>query len=90
LRTHALWLAVSVGGSDAWGRALERADAPVVDVLEHVSGLSIQEFLTVWRDELISNRPDARAGFGGQGSRVLLWSLIFMAFAMRSTRWRLA
>jgi hypothetical protein len=90
LRTHALWLAVSVGGSDAWGRALERADAPVVDVLEHVSGLSIQEFLTVWRDELISNRPDARAGFGGQGSRVLVWSLIFMAFAMRSTRWRLA
>jgi hypothetical protein len=90
LRTHALWLAVSLGGEDAWRRALERTDAPVVNVLEHVSGLSIQEFLSIWREELIANRPDARAGLGGRGSRVLLWSLIFMAFAMRSTRWRLA
>jgi hypothetical protein len=90
LRTHALWLAVDIGGAGAWGRALERADAPIGDVLEHVSGLPIQEFLAVWHQELIENRPDTRAGLGGRGSRVLLWSLIFMAFAMRSTRWRLA
>jgi hypothetical protein len=82
-------LAADVGGPGAWGRALERADAPMGDVLESVSGLPIEEFLTAWHDELLTHRPDAHAGLGGRGSRALLWSLIFVAFAMRSTRWRL-
>jgi len=90
LRAHALWFAVRLGGEGAWQRALERADAPPSEVLAHVSGLPIDEFLAAWRDEMIANRPDARAGLGGKGTRVLMWSLIFAALAMRSTRWRLA
>jgi hypothetical protein len=90
LRAHALWFAVRSGGDDAWRRALERADAPVPDVLEYVSGLPLADLLAAWRGELVENRPDARAGLDGRGLRVLLWSMVFAAFAMRSTRWRVA
>ncbi len=89
LRTHAFWYAVRRGGDGAWERAMERAEAPVADVLSYASGMPIEAFLEAWRGAVIESRPQ-RAGLGGRGTRVLLWSTIFAMLAMRSTRWRLA
>jgi hypothetical protein len=90
LRSHLLWYAARVGGKASWERALERRDAPMPDVLAHMAGRPIEQLVAEWRVDLMAARPDVQAGLGGRGSRVLLWSLIFMAFALRSTRWRLA
>jgi hypothetical protein len=54
-----------------------------------MAGRPIEQLVAEWRVDLMAARPDVQAGLGGRGSRVLLWSLIFMAFALRSTRWRL-
>ena len=89
IRAHVLWYAVRAGGEGAWRRALERREAPMPEVLTHVSGLPVDELVADWRADLIGHRPDVHAGLGGKGTRVLLWVLIFAAFAMRSTRWRL-
>jgi hypothetical protein len=39
---------------------------------------------------VLNERPEIHDGLGAQASRVLLWVLALAAFAMRSTRWRLA
>ncbi len=89
LRSHLLWHAVALGGDGAWGRALERRGEPMPDVLAHVAQRPVEELLADWRADLFANHPDVHAGLGGRGTRVLFWTLIFAAFAMRSTRWRL-
>ena len=89
IRGHFFWYAVRTGGEGAWARALERAEAPIPELLEHVSGLPLEELATLWRSRLIESRPDVHAGLGATQLTVLVWALIFAALAMRSTRWRL-
>jgi hypothetical protein len=90
LRAHVLWYAAREGGENAWARALEAADAPVPEALARIADRPIDQLVAEWREYVVAARPDVHAGLGGRGTRVLLWSLIFVALAMRSTRWRLA
>jgi hypothetical protein len=89
LRAHLLWFAMREGGEQAWQRALERRGAPIPEALSHIGARPIEQLVADWRDELVARRPDVHAGLGPKGTRALLWSLIFAALAMRSTRWRL-
>jgi hypothetical protein len=90
LRAHLLWFAARVGGEGAWLRALDRVDEPMPEVLASMSGRPLEQLVAEWRADVVANRPNVQAGLGGKGTRALFWSLIFVAFAMRSTRWRLA
>lgn len=90
IRAHLFWYAVLAGGQGAWARVLERADAPTPELLEHASGLPLDELVGRWRAHLVERRPDAHAGLGATQLTVLFWALVFAALAMRSTRWRLA
>jgi hypothetical protein len=90
LRAHVLWYAAREGGESAWARAIETADAPIPEALARIADRPVDQLVADWRAYVVAARPDVHAGLGGRGTRVLLWSLIFVALAMRSTRWRLA
>jgi hypothetical protein len=90
LRAHLLWYAALTGGDGAWERALGSAEAPVPEALARIAGRPVERLVADWRTDVVAMRPDVHAGLGGRGTRALLWSLIFAALAMRSTRWRLA
>ena len=83
------WHAIGTGGEDAWARALERSEADPAELLTHASGLAPDELEVGWRESLVTNRPLLYADLSAARWAVLLWVLIFAAFAMRSTRWRL-
>lgn len=88
LRWTLFFHAVDLGGEGAWDRALATADAPPGQVLTEVSGMDRRALIASWRDTVETGRP-AQATFGGARWTVLVWVLIFLAFASRSTRWRL-
>jgi hypothetical protein len=90
LRAHLLWYAGRVGGEGAWERAVEGAEVPVPEALARIADRPVERLVADWRADVVTMRPDVHAGLGARGTRVLLWSLIFAAFAMGSTRWRLA
>ena len=81
--------AVRLGGEGAWERLVERGDAAPVEALEHVAGADLESVITAWQSSVLAARPEVHAGLGWQAVRTLIWVLALMAFAMRSTRWRL-
>jgi hypothetical protein len=89
LRAHLLWFAARTGGEGAWQRLLAHRDAPMPEALAELAARPVEQLVAEWRADVVAHRPDVQAGLGGRGTRALLWSLIFVAFAMRSTRWRL-
>jgi hypothetical protein len=90
LRAHLLWFAAREGGEGAWERAIDAGGTSVPEVLAQIADRPIEQLVQDWRAYVVTQRPDVHAGLGGRGARALLWSLIFAALAMRSTRWRLA
>ena len=83
------WHALQRGGEGAWGRTLERAETDDPgDLLTYVSGLSADELAASWQDAVVAHRPLLYADLATARWSVLLWILVFAAFAMRSTRWR--
>jgi hypothetical protein len=89
IRWTLFWHAVEVGGEGAWERALERLDTDPTDVLTHASGLDAEALAESWLDETLQARPTLSADLGVTRWAVFLWVLIFLALALRSTRWRL-
>lgn len=90
LRAHVLWYAARVGSEPAWQNALSSREAPMHEALASISGRPIEQLVADWRAYVVAQRPDVHADLGGRSTRVLLWSLIFAALAMRSSRWRMA
>jgi len=88
--TMLLLEAIGLGGEGAWPRLLEHRGAAPMDALAHAAGVEGGAVLASWRDALLDERPEIHAGLGSQAARVILWVLLLAAFAMRSTRWRLA
>lgn len=89
IRNSLLWFALDRGGEGAWARLLERAQAGPAEALAHASGIPLSTLVQEWQAWVVEHRPrKPRAASTGAGTAVL-WTLIFMAFAARSTRWRL-
>lgn len=89
LRGSLLWYAVQRGGAGAWSRLLGQAGASPLAALEAASGLNGPELVAGWRDSVLEGRSEHRAGLGSLTLTSLLWILLFIALAARSTRWRL-
>jgi len=81
--------AVRLGGEGGWGRLIERPDAAPLDALAYAAGTDGPSVVAAWRETVLAARPEIHAGLGGQAGRALLWILMLVAFAARSTRWRL-
>lgn len=88
-RLSLLWHAIEVGEPGAWSRALERADAPVVEVLETIGGRPVDQLVAGWRARLVESRTGPHVRLAPQAALALLWALAFAGLGMRSTRWRL-
>lgn len=89
VRESLVALALTEGGEGSWQRLAEHPGMTPTEALEYASGSSIDELLTRWQAELVANRPDAFEPLVPSSGRAFLWTLLFAALAMRSTRWRL-
>ncbi len=81
--------ALDVGGEGAWGRLVEYPDMTPAEALEYASAQPLDVLLEGWRAELLAHRPEAFEPLVPSSGRAFLWTLLFAALAMRSTRWRL-
>lgn len=81
--------ALDRGGEGAWGRLVEQPEMTPAEALEYASGQPVDELLEGWRAELLAHRPETFEPLVPGSGRALLWTLLFAALAMRSTRWRL-
>lgn len=88
-RESVLAHALDRGGEGAWTRLLEDPEMAPREALEHASGASLEDLLASWQSELVANRPETFEALGGSSGRAFLWTLLFAALALRSTRWRL-
>jgi len=89
IRWTFFWNAIRSGGPGAWERAIERPDATPAEVLTHASGLEPDQLAAGWLEETLQGRPTLSADLGVTRWAVFVWVLIFLALALRSTRWRL-
>lgn len=89
-RMSLVWLALRRGGAGAWSRLLEDPGGPAGEALTHVSGLDLAQLGSAWRSWVVAQRPREAAGFAFGELVTGLWLLLFLALAMRSTRWRWA
>ena len=81
--------ALDRGGSGAWERLVEHPDMTPAEAMEHASGQSIDALLAGWQAELLAHRPETFEPLVPSSGRAFLWTLLFAALALRSTRWRL-
>lgn len=81
--------ALDQGGDGAWLRLMEYPEMTPAEALEHASGQSIDDLLEGWRAQLVAHRPATFEPLVPSSGRAFLWTLLFAALAMRSTRWRL-
>jgi len=88
VRETLLAYAIERGGAGAWERLLGDPEAGVRAALVEASGMSITELLVGWQTRLVAHRPETFQDVMPAGALSLLWTLLFAAFAMRSTRWR--
>lgn len=88
-RTSLLALAIELGGSGAWERVIEDRTMTPEQVLEYTAGMPIRGLAEHWQARLVEARPVMYGSIVPNGVLAILWSLLFVALAMRSTRWRL-
>jgi len=88
VRETLLAYAVERGGPGAWERLLEDPDMEPGQALEHASGSTLPELLAGWRARLVEHRPETFEDLAPSTGLSLVWTILFAALAMRSTRWR--
>lgn len=81
--------AVAQGGPGAWERLFEEPAMTSIEALEHASRQPIRDLATGWRDAILAHRPEAFARLIPNSALAIVWFLVFSAFALRSTRWRM-
>jgi hypothetical protein len=89
-RASFLGFALRVGGEGALVR-LNAGDetTSLAERLVSASGLSPDDLVESWREEVLAAAPPAKTGLSLKLlSGALLWSLVMSGLAMRSTRWR--
>jgi hypothetical protein len=88
VRATLLAYAVERGGPGAWERLVEDPDMEPGQALEHASGSTLPELLAGWRARLVEHRPEPFEDLAPSTGLSLVWTILFAALAMRSTRWR--
>lgn len=83
--THVLEL----GGPAAWRRLTSDSAGTMHDRLVAAAGVPADSLFASWRSEVLAARPPHAAGLGGTLGLTLAWLAVALAFASRSTRWRL-
>jgi hypothetical protein len=58
------------------------------EALERASGSPLPELLAGWRVRLVEHRPETFEDLAPSTGLSLVWTILFAALAMRSTRWR--
>lgn len=89
VRQSLVTYALEVGPPGSWERLVEDPGMTAIEALEHASGQSIDALLAGWRERLVASRPGSFQPLIPSSGRALAWTLLFAAFALRSTRWRL-
>lgn len=87
-RANFLVFALERGGPGAMARlTASRSDA--TSSIESAAGTDVRTLAREWRENIEAARPVANAGTGAAGAATLIWAVIAMGFALRSTRRRL-
>jgi hypothetical protein len=82
-------LALEQGGAGAFARlARQDTSATVAERLEAAAGVPLEQLAREWRARALAARPNANAGIGVSLAATLVWSLVFLPLATRSTRCR--
>lgn len=89
VRESLLEYAIEIGGAGAWERVIADPTMTPEKVIEHTAGQPLTDVVEGWQLRLIAARPVVFGSLVPKGALALFWSLVFAAFAMRSTRWRL-
>jgi hypothetical protein len=79
--------AIEVGGDGAYGRLIG-AHATVADMLESVSGLTVDSLVGEWYHATMQARPNPTIITPALGLSSAIWVLLFVLTATRSSRWR--
>ena len=82
-------VALESGGDGAYTRLLRSRDLGRETSLAAAAGLSPDSLLALWRMEVLSGAPEPTTLTQSGAATTLLWIMIFVAAATRSTRWRL-
>ncbi|MFC1791618.1 hypothetical protein ACFL0I_04035 [Gemmatimonadota bacterium] len=81
--------ALAMGGEGAFTRLVADPEASIRDRILLAAGVPADELMARWRSKALAARPDVQAGLLRIPLSPVLWILLFLAFSMRSTRWRL-
>ena len=89
LTRHSLvYLAVEVGGRDAFSRLLDHAGEPLDVRVSTAAGIPPDSLFGVWRSRILEAQPRRGGVPGSTGTMALVWTAVFGFLATRSTRWR--
>jgi hypothetical protein len=85
-------LALEIGGEGALARFAQPVVFPVDfrEILSETSGVDADTLMAEWRRRALAAKPDRPHADRQARVGTVLWILLFMTFAARSTRWRLA
>jgi len=88
-RATLVYLALHLGGREAYHRLLAGRDAPVGARLACGAGVGEDSLLARWRAQVIASRPRAVALPPWAFLFALGWVVVFAGCGLRSSRWRL-
>lgn len=81
--------ALRQGGEGAFSRLIGSPDTALVARLTWAASLPADTLAVRWRDTVLSSRPRVHAGLLLSPLPLILWVLLLLFFASRSTPWRL-
>jgi len=81
--------ALRMGGIGSFTRLTANPDEPLRNRLAHAAGIPPEELVALWREKVLAGRPNAQAGLLRTPFPLVFWILLMIAFALRSSRWRL-
>ena len=88
-RSSVLHVALRIGGSGAFRRLVEAAEAPTIEArLAAAAGVSPDSLLSAWRSSVIASRPSQVTLTARIAWTALIWGVFASALALRSSRWR--
>ena len=91
-RTSLAAVAIEMGGTGSFARFREPVAFPpdYREIIARTAGVDADEIMARWHERVMAAKPDRPRADREARVGSVLWILLFMAFAARSTRWRLA
>ncbi len=87
-RESMLRVALAAGGEGVLGRLAQPGAGSTGSRLAAAAGIPRDSLIALWRDRILAAAPDQVVLTGSVGGTALLWVLLLVLIAMRSTRWR--